>query len=284
MILSKSGAQISVFSELSPEAALEKTTDLCIAAHQDDIEIMAYHPIAACLDDSARYFSGVVVSDGAGSPRSGPYASFTDEQMKLVRIEEQKNAARVGGYISQIFLNFSSGEIKDAANLQTVEDIEKLLNTALPARVYTHNLADKHDTHVAVTLRAIEALRRLPVQNRPEKVFSMEVWRGLDWLCDTDKTAFDTSSHPNIAAALLGVFDSQITGGKRYDAAALGRRLANATFFESHGVDACESISFGLDITDLVYNLDQIPAEYISTFIKRFEQEVIDRIAKFSRY
>ena len=29
-------------------AALARCTHLCLAAHQDDIEIMAYHGIAAC--------------------------------------------------------------------------------------------------------------------------------------------------------------------------------------------------------------------------------------------
>ena len=36
----------------SPEAALARTTHLCIAAHQDDIEIMAYHGIAECFGQS----------------------------------------------------------------------------------------------------------------------------------------------------------------------------------------------------------------------------------------
>jgi len=39
----------------------------------------------------------------------------------------------------------------------------------------------------------------------------------------------------NLQFALLGVFESQIAGGKRYDLALMGRRRANATYFESHG-------------------------------------------------
>ena len=42
-------------------ALLARTTDLCIGAHQDDIEIMAYGPIAACYGDPTRAFTG----DGA---------------------------------------------------------------------------------------------------------------------------------------------------------------------------------------------------------------------------
>jgi LmbE family N-acetylglucosaminyl deacetylase len=271
----------SAFAGEDAASALAATTDLCIAAHQDDIEIMAYGPIADCYDDAARFFSGVVVSDGAGSPRSGPYANYTDEEMKEVRVTEQMNAAAIGGYATQTLLTFTSAEIKDKSNTAVIDDIEKLLLAARPVRVYTHNLADKHDTHVAVALRVIAALRRLPADKRPKKVYSLEVWRGLDWLDDKAKAVFNTSAHPNLAAALLGVFDSQITGGKRYDSAALGRRLANATFFESHATDEAESISFGLDITALVEDASLSPLDFISGHIEAFKADVAARLNKF---
>uniref|UniRef100_S0DDQ3 PIG-L family deacetylase n=1 Tax=termite gut metagenome TaxID=433724 RepID=S0DDQ3_9ZZZZ len=260
--------------------ALAATTDLCIAAHQDDIEIMAFGPIAACFDDAGRRFSGVVVSDGAGSPRSGPYAGCTDEQMKKLRAAEQLNAARIGRYAAQALLGFTSAEIKDKTNAAVADDLEKLLLTAAPKNVYTHNLADKHDTHVAVALRVIGALRRLPPKKRPEKVYGMEVWRGLDWLLDSDKVLFNTAAHPNLAAALLGVHDSQITGGKRYDAAALGRRLANATFFESHATDKAESLSFAMDITPLMEAPGLSPAEFAAGCIESFKNDVAARLNK----
>jgi LmbE family N-acetylglucosaminyl deacetylase len=269
------------FAGKEAAAALAATTDLCIAAHQDDIEIMAYGPIAACYDDPARFFSGVVVSDGAGSPRSGPYEAYTDEEMKEVRVKEQMNAATLGEYATQALLGFSSAEIKDKANAAVVGDIEKLLLAAGPETVYTHNLADKHDTHVAVALRVIEALRRLPAEKRPKKVYSLEVWRGLDWLNDKSKAVFDTSTHPNLAAALLGVYDSQITGGKRYDSAALGRRLANATFFESHATDEFESMSFGLDITALMEDPELSPLDFILGHIDSFKADVAAKLDKF---
>ena len=78
-------------------------------------------------------------------------------------------------------------------------------------------------THVAAALRVICALRSFPDDLHPEKLYGCEVWRSLDWLCDEDKVVFDVSAYPNISAALIGVFDSQITGGKRYDLAAPAR-------------------------------------------------------------
>ena len=259
-------------------SALERTTDLCIAAHHDDIEIMAYGPIATCFHDPKRFFTGCVVCDGAGSPRKGAYAGYTDEEMMDTRIKEQKNAARIGRYAAQVLLGLPSAQIKDPCDKSAVDDLEQLLLATLPQAVYTHNLADKHDTHVAVTLRVIEAIRRLPAEKRPAKVYSMEVWRGLDWLCDGDKTTFDTSLYPSLAGALLGVFDSQVSGGKRYDSAAIGRRLANSTFFASHKTDSCDSLSYALDITALVDDCSMKPEAFIKSYIERFEAEVLAKI------
>ena len=120
-------------------------------------------------------------------------------------------------------------------------------------------------------MRTIAAIRSLPAGQRPKKVYSLEVWRGLDWVNDDEKVCFDTSQHPNLSAALLGVYDSQIAGGKRYDSAALGRRLANATFFASHDTDDVESLSYGLDITELV-NSDMDYFDFINRFIKISER------------
>ncbi|MDR0221503.1 MAG: PIG-L family deacetylase, partial [Lachnospiraceae bacterium] len=153
-----------------------------------------------------------------------------------------------------------------------------IIRACSPEIVFTHNLADKHDTHVGVTLRVLEALRSLPVEARPRKVYSLEVWRGLDWLADEAKAVFDTAAYPDLAEQILAVFASQCAGGKRYDLAATGRRLANATFFASHEVDASDSCAYGLDITELMYDKD--PAAFIAGHIEAFREDVVNRIAK----
>lgn len=280
MKFNKPEGQLFIPDGADEKTALGRTTDLCVAAHQDDIEIMAFGPISKCYGVPDKWFTGVVVTDGAGSPRTGVYERYTDEEMKKVRVVEQKNAASVGGYSAQFLLSFTSSEVKNPANLKTVEEIAEIIKACSPEIVYTHNLADKHDTHVAVALRTIAAIRSLPAEQRPKKVYSLEVWRGLDWVNDDEKVCFDTSQHPNLAAALLGLYDSQIAGGKRYDSAALGRRLANATFFASHDTDDCESLSYGLDITELV-NSDTDYFDFINRFIDSFKKDVENRIRRF---
>jgi hypothetical protein len=171
--------------------------------------------------------------------------------------------------------------VKDASNLKPVEDIAVLLKAARPQLVYTHNLADKHDTHVSVALRTIAAIRSLPADERPQKLFGFEVWRDLDWMVDQDKVGFDLSKHESLQAALVGVFDSQICGGKRYDLATMGRRRANATYFESHGVDTALGTSYAMDLTPLITDPGKDIASYVKEFIDRFAEDVYGRLKRF---
>ncbi len=172
--------------------------------------------------------------------------------------------------------------VKDVSRNEPVEDLVALLRATKPQVVYTHNLADKHDTHVAVALRVINALRKLDQAERPERVVGCEVWRALDWMVDPDKVLMNVSDHENLQFALLGVFDSQIAGGKRYDLASMGRRRANATYFESHGVDATTGLSYAMDMTPLMNDAGKNPAQFTQEFIQRFAQDVNERIGRMS--
>lgn len=263
------------------EQALARTTHLAVSAHQDDIEIMAAAPILECFQQPDKWFTGVVVTDGRGSPRDDLYREYTDEDMRQVRFKEQKKAAFVGEYAAQIILDYPSKTVKDATNKQPVEDLEAILLAAHPEFVYTHNLADKHDTHIGVALRLIEAIRRLPKEARPKRLYGCEVWRDLDWLVDEDKVPFDCSKHENLQVALLGVFDSQICGGKRYDLASMGRRRANATYFASHGVDTSNYLIYGMDLTPLIEEDTLSVSAYVQRFLDRFVQDVQNRLTKF---
>lgn len=273
-------AEVFVPDGLPAEDALVRTTHLAVGAHADDVEVMACHGILTCFQRDDRSFCGVVMTDGAGSPRSGPYGDYSDEQMRAVRRVEQKRAATVGGYGAQVLLDFPSSAVKDPSNPSPVEDLVTILQVAAPGVVYTHNPADRHDTHVATALRVIEAIRRLPADARPQRVYGCEVWRALDWLLDEDKVALDVSSRENLQLALIGVFDSQISGGKRYDLATLGRWRANATYSASHEVDTAQKLTFAMDLTPLVEDPGRDVNGYVQQAIARFAADVAERIAR----
>ena len=98
MKLTKTTAELFVPDGADVDAALKRTTHLGVGAHQDDLEFMAVHGILACFGQADKAFCGVTCTDGAGSSRSGVYASYTDEQMRAVRRQEQRTAAMVGRY------------------------------------------------------------------------------------------------------------------------------------------------------------------------------------------
>ena len=87
--------------------ALKRVTHMSIAAHQDDVEIMALEGILAGFGSREKWFMAVIVTNGAGSPRDGLYASYNDEQMQEVRRLEQKKAAFVGEYSAVAFFESS---------------------------------------------------------------------------------------------------------------------------------------------------------------------------------
>jgi LmbE family N-acetylglucosaminyl deacetylase len=265
---------------LRESEALARTTHLAVSAHQDDLEIMAYDGILACFQQPGKWFAGVIVTNGSGSPRTDVYANYTDAQMVEVRRKEQKKAAMVGEYGAQFLLDYPSSAVKAPSDKRPVEDLKAILLATRPAVVYTHNLADKHDTHVGVALKLIEAIRALPLEARPKNLYGCEVWRDLDWMTDEDKVAFDVSGHENLQAALLGVFDSQIAGGKRYDLATLGRRRAHATYHASHGVDETTGTNFAMDMTALIADTAKSPLALVEEHIGRFRNEVTARVSR----
>ena len=263
----------------APEAeALARTTHLAISAHQDDLEIMAADGILQCFQREDKWFTGVVMTNGAGSPRTALYADYTDEQMQQVRIKEQKKAAVVGEYAAQFLLGYPSSAVKDGATREPVDDLVQILRATRPQVVYTHNLADKHTTHVGVALKVIAALRQLAPDERPQHVYGCEVWRDLDWMVDTDKIAFDLSAQENLQFALLGVFDSQVSGGKRYELATMGRRRAHATYHASHATDIITGMSFAMDLTPLMHDPQRDVIAYVEEYIARFAEDVRARI------
>ncbi len=256
-------------------------THLGIVSHQDDLEIAAYHGITECFKQKEQWFGGVVVTDGAGSPRKGPYESYTDEEMQKVRLIEQRKAAYVGEYSIMVQLGYPSDDIKKPQHAPAVADLKFILEQAQPKILYLHNPCDRHDTHVATFLRCLEAIRELPMEMRPEKVYGCEVWRKLDWLLHDDKVMLWVDKHPHMLRPLLGVFDSQISGGKRYDLAEEGLRHANATYFDSHTTDKTSLLTFAMDLTPLTRDDKMCPVEYSVNYVKRLEGDVHDRVKRF---
>ena len=268
--------QIYIPSGIPESDALSRATHLAIGAHQDDIEINMYDAVFQCFGRSDKWLVGVVATDGAGSARSGIYADYTNDNMIKIREVEQKKAANVGEYSAQIFLGHPSSAVKSGENREVIEEFKKIIAATQPDYIYTHNLADKHETHVGVAVKVIAALREL--NYKPKAVYGFEGWRDLDWLADSDKVRFNIEGRPNLERSLMGVFDSQIAGGKNYDEAAMARRLVNATFAESHSVDETSAMMIAMDLTPLILDTTLDIAEFAAAHVRKFEADVVGRL------
>lgn len=263
--------------------AIKKTTHMAIGAHQDDVEIMAYDGILKCYKKDDLSFTGVIVTNGAGSARDGEYKNYSDKEMQAIRKLEQKKASEIGEFGALVLLDYPSVDTKDSRNRLIVKEIAELIKLANPDILYTHNLADKHDTHIGVVTKVIKAIRSLDISDRPSKLYGCEVWRDLDWMLDSEKVIFDVSGDPELALNLVNVFESQIAGGKRYDLATIGRRLANATFSSSHTVDETDAIIYAMDLTPLIVNDNLDIIHFVSSHIGRFANGVSEKIQKVTK-
>jgi LmbE family N-acetylglucosaminyl deacetylase len=275
-------ASIFVPDGRAPDEALRRVTHLGIGAHQDDLEIMAFHGIATCFDAPGLRFGAVTATNGSGSPRAGVYASYTDGDMAALRRREQEKAAIIGNYGALVQLNYTSATVKNVKESRLKDDLVRILKAAKPDVLYTHNPADKHDTHVAVGLAALAAVREIPLKDRPKVMYGCEVWRNLDWMLDRDKVPLDVGAHESLSMALIGVYDSQVAGGKRYDIATAGRRRATATYFQSHETDAFEQLWFAMDLTPLVRDDRLDVLDFVLGHVDNFRRDVADRIRKYS--
>ena len=260
--------------------ALARVTHLGIGAHQDDLEFMAFHGILTCFGQEDKWFGGVTCTSGTGSSRTGSYAALNNTEMATIRRQEQNKAAVLGRFGAMIQLDYDSDAVKRPSSLDLKNDLKVILSATQPEVVYTHNPADKHDTHIGIVVAALQAMRELPREQRPKQVIGCEVWRDLDWLLDCEKVVMDVSGHDDLAAELNGVFASQIGGGKRYDLATLGRRAANATFFNSHATDHSTQVIFGMDLTPIVADESKDILDFVCGHIERFHADVRQKLGE----
>lgn len=177
-------------------------------------------------------------------------------------------------------LGFRSGEIKNQWNPKFFEQLKELLAKTKPQAIYTHNPFDKHLTHVSVVGHLVECLREL--QYSPKEFYGCEVWRGLDWLPDSEKIVLPINDAP-LVGELIACHKSQTEGGKDYAAATLGRLASNATFFDARDVDRNTHQLFAVDLLPLLQNPGMSFVEFAKHKIDPFAKSVEVGLLPFSR-
>jgi len=249
----------------------EETTHLGIGAHADDLEIMAWSGISECYGKEDRWFSGVTVTNGVGSPQD-PEAMLEQEELRVTRQLEQIEAAKLGEYALMAQLDYESREAKVVSD-GLVEELSALIKMTAPEVVYLHQPADKHPTHIGVLKASIAALKALPEECWPERLIGCEVWRDLDWLPDDKKLYLSSGNLPELERDIIAVFQSQIRAGMDYVGGSLGRRLANGTFADPHVVKDGDSFSLGIDLMPVLRE-EKTLLELIQPYLEAFCADV----------
>jgi LmbE family N-acetylglucosaminyl deacetylase len=282
MNLKNKDAEIYVPDGVSVDEAVKRANRLVIAAHQDDIELMAFHGVLEALKDGGNKLFGVVATTGSISIHGDDHVFHSVSDIRQTRIQEQKEAADLGKYSAIAFLSYSSHEVKDCHISQPTKDLIALIDEIRPHSVYLHNPFDRHDTHVALCLRSIDALREAAKRGwKPEHVYGCEVWRGLDWLVHCDQIALAVHDPDSLSERLVGKFKSQLTGTKHYDLAARGRRIANATYHEATNMSPTHEIIFAVDLLPLIEDPCISIHDFVKHIVDRFESDILNRIDRY---
>lgn len=254
--------------------SLSKTTHLGIGAHPDDLEFWFFPAIQACFYNPALSFTGITMTDGAGSARGSSFHHLSNEEFVSLRHQEQLDAASLARYGAQFLLGFSSHDLKNRANPEPTQALITILKACRPSSIFTHQPFDKHPTHLAVFCRVLDALRELGPAHRPHQWIGCEGWRGLDWLPSALKIPLPCDPSDGLSDRLNGVYQSQIHEGKSYPKAVQGRRLANATLDDPHRLDSHPELAFGLNLLPLLEDPEMTLEDFVSSRLNAFAKEV----------
>ena len=249
--------------------------NIVIAAHKDDGEMIGIKGI----DDSFKKEESlvmVILTNGSGCPRVGEFESVSDEDMVEIRTAEQKRASEIGRYNTLYLLEHSSKAVQDKEDSIKQEIIEILEKYPDVENIYIHNPFDRHKTHVCaceLAIRSIQDMYSKGMLQKLKNVLGVEVWRSLDWLPDKYKVVLDTSGSEFISQNIMSVFVSQNLA-KRYDEAIAARRMANATFDASHDSNSCASLTYAINLIDVVTSVNKNILDLLTENIELFEKNL----------
>ena len=146
----------------------KRITHLGIGAHQDDLEFMAFHGILACF--ATRRPNGLAASPAPTAPAARAPAVYNiyrraDDGRPPART---KRGGDAGQYGVMIQLDYPSSAVKSPTDAALKNDLKQILAATRPEIVYTHNPADKHDTHIGVVDRGVAGDARVAARAATE--------------------------------------------------------------------------------------------------------------------
>jgi LmbE family N-acetylglucosaminyl deacetylase len=226
-------------------------------AGQPNVAVIAPHP-----DDDAIGVGGsllrhraagenvfaIYVTDGAGTPTSG---GRTREEIVQTRQDEAMRGLGEMDGQAGIFLNYPSKAVRSERVADVVHDLGAIFDLLRPRVIYVTAPYERHSTHVACTLRTVEAIRA--VEGFTPELKGYAVWGYL--YGDENLEYVDITAHVDAKRRAIRCHESEVAG-HAYDDGIIGFHRYAAVFQEAHGLQEMAYAELLLDMSRLVREPD----------------------------
>ncbi|HMQ10592.1 MAG TPA: PIG-L family deacetylase [Oligoflexia bacterium] len=271
--------QSTVLTYNFPQAG-KKISHLAIGAHPDDVEIFAFNAIHQCYQNNDKHFAAIICSNGSGAPAYGEFKEKSKDEIVKIRKEEQEKAAQIGNYSGLIHFNLESEVLKKGDEV-FVNDLKALIEFFKPDYIYTHSPFDDHKTHRCTLRACLQALQMINDKSWLKGFYACEVWGSLDWLPRQYKYVLGENEGDDLQMQLLDCFYSQNIGSqKRYDLGTIGRKLGNATFFESDKGNLYTHQSYALDLSSVInqnnFDISKYCVSIVADYLESIKNKLVD--------
>ena len=207
----------------------------------------------------------IYVTDGAGTPTGG--GRTREEIVRTRQQEAMRGLAEMKGQAG-IFLNYASSAVKGENTPDVVHDLGALLDLLRPRVIYVTAPYERHSTHIACTLRTVEAIRA--VENFTPELKGYAVWGYL--YGDENLEYVDISENIDAKRRAIRCHETEVAG-HAYDDGILGFHRYVAVFQESHGTQDMAYAELFLDMSRLVHD----PALSVGDFARQQVTGFLDR-------
>lgn len=151
---------------------------LVVAAHPDD-EVLGCGGLMSKLADDGAKVSSLFLADGVSSRYEYEQKESWSEELNERRVA-CRQAAKILGSQSPIFLDFPDNQLDQIPLLQLSREIEKHIDTLSPDLILTHYSGDLNVDHRKVSEAVITAARP-KVEGNPTEIWAFEVPSSTEW-------------------------------------------------------------------------------------------------------
>ncbi len=141
-----------------------------IAPHPDDEAIGVGGSIKLASEKGDNVFI-IYVTTGSDTPAAGRRSA---ETVTKQRQAEAEKSLKTLGAVAGFFLHYESKEVCETKIDSVIQDIFSVLMLLRPKIIFTPSPFETHPTHLSVTQRTLEAIKRIP--NFEVKLRGYQVW------------------------------------------------------------------------------------------------------------